>query len=68
MEFVQLAIEEGREHTGISALELDGVRYLALFACGKDSDCPAVLREGAAACGERRTDDALPRWNETAAR
>ena len=58
VESLQLAAAQGREHPGVSALELDGARHLAVSLCGKDPDCAALFRQGTADHHSRRRADA----------
>jgi sulfate adenylyltransferase small subunit len=50
LESVQQPHRARREYSRISALELDGNRYLAIYPSGKYPNCSAVFRQ-AASCG-----------------
>ena len=58
-------VHKGREHPCISAIELDGAGYLAIYPPGKYSDRTVVFCQGTPVCRDRRNlimadDDRLP--------
>ena len=58
VEHLQFAPEQGRKHSRVSALELDGAGHLALHPHGEYSHRAAVFREGTASGAARRFDRA----------
>ena len=63
VEHFQFAHQQGRKHSRVSALELDGAGRVALHPHGKNSHRAAVFREGARRGDARRLDrrDSLAR-------
>ena len=58
VEHLQQPPSQGRKHSRVSALELDGAGRLALHPRGKDSHRAALFRQGARSRRARRVDSA----------